>query len=145
MVPNPSPFREPLRSIRPVRSPPRLGSARYQRSWSHSNADDRSLPTWALSRTRRRVPGSFPVSDPQGGVGIRASGTATSCVLPGSNFACRLGSFFSQFVSDFAQFLGDMKAVDHRLTVGQKLTARLQVSRAHVRMVTAHRGTLFRR
>src|SRR5260370_23019149 len=145
MVPNPSPFLAPLRSIRPVPAPPPLGPGRCRRSWSHPSADDRSRPRVGLSRTSSPAPAFAPVSSPRVGGGSRASGNATSSVRPCSKCVCRLGSFFSQRVGDLAQFLGHVKAIDHRLAVGQKVAARLQVRGSHVRMVGAHRLALLGR
>jgi hypothetical protein len=50
--------------------------------------------------------------------------------------------FFSHPVSGFAQPLGHMEAVNHRLAVGELDLARRQVSGAHVRPMGAYLTTL---
>src|ERR1022692_3805021 len=145
MVASPNRLTSLPRSIPAIASRLLLGPAPCQRSPWPANADDRSVPTPGSSRTSRPTRSLSPASDPLGGGENRASSNATTSLAPCSIHVCKLGSFFSKRVRRFAQLLGHMETIDHRLALGQHFPTRSQVRRPHVGAVREHRSTLLQR
>src|SRR5580704_1279159 len=127
MAANPTPSPVLRRSTPAIALRLSCGPGRYRRSWSLASADGKSVPAPVLSRTSLLAPSPVSASGPADGGESRASGNADACALFGTSLACRLGSFFSQLIGHFTQFLGHVKAIDHRLAVAQERPARTQV------------------
>src|SRR5271157_4224680 len=124
MAANPSPSSALPRSTHAIASPPSCGRERCRRCWSLAHADDKSARVLARARTTRLRCAFSLAANPLAGGENRASANADACALFLTNLACKLGSFFSQRIGHFAQLLGHVEAIDHRLAVLQQRPAR---------------------
>src|SRR5712691_12236813 len=145
MVANPAPSSAPRQSTLAILWPPSRDSPPCQRFALLASAGDKSPPAPALSRTIPPGHTLSPASDPPVGGGSHASANEGACVRRRANCVCRLGSFFSKGIRHFSQFLGHVKAINHRLAVFQHGATSFQERRPHIGVMKAHAQTLLRR